>query len=44
MGGNAMLVVRRLQADQIHLVRPLLDRNLVTEEAALKIRERSFFV
>lgn len=37
-----MLVVRRLHSDQIHLVRPLLDRNLVTEEALLKISRLGF--
>ncbi|MBQ8202487.1 MAG: GNAT family N-acetyltransferase [Clostridia bacterium] len=37
-----MLIVRRLKADQLDLIRPLPDKQLVSEEALLKIGRMGF--
>lgn len=37
-----MLIVRRIKSDQLHLLRPLTDRQLVSEEAHLKIARMGF--
>ncbi len=37
-----MLIVRRLHADELHLIRPITDRTLVTEEAHVIISRLGF--